>query len=185
MLVRFTRAASGSTVATIHRRDGVVVELPGFDRKHRVPHDLAHVITERELGLSGGVFGSIASGAMFSNMRVVQGRPRHDAVERSKRLLDGNRRVLGLAEVMAGVVHDAVEHGTGHGAFAEARRIWAIFSADPFPWTDRHVTDAVQLLTALTADYRRAGEVEVTWPDTLSNQVPSRPGIQRGRRGRH
>jgi hypothetical protein len=184
MLVRFSRAASGSTLATIHRRDGIVVELPGYDRKYRVPHDLAHAVAERTLGLSGGVFGSIAAGAMFSNMRVVRGRPRHDAAERSKRLLHGNRRALGLAEVMAGVVHDAVERSTGDGVAALARRAWSSASADPFPWTDRHLVEAVEQLTALTAEYLRTGEVEVSWPDTSSAAVPSRPGVRRGRRGR-
>jgi hypothetical protein len=185
MLVRFSRAVSGSTLATIRRRDGVVVELPGYDRKHRVPHDLAHVVAERELRLSGGVFGSIAGGAMFSSMRVVQGRPRHDAAERSKRLLRGNRRVLRLAEVMAGVVHDAVERGRGEEIGAQARRTWSSVSVDPFPWSERQLTEAVEQLTALTAEYQRTGEVEVSWPETLSAAVPSSPGIRRGRRGRH
>jgi hypothetical protein len=184
MLIRFTRAASGSTLATIHRRDGVVVELPGYDRKYRVPHDLAHVVAERELRLSGGVFGSIASGAMFSNMRVVQGRPRHDATERSKRLLHGNRRVLGLAEVVAAVVQDAVVRGAGDRVAAEARRTWASVSADPCPWTDRQLAEVVRQLAALTAEFVRRGQVEVCWPDALSGTVPDRPGIKRGRRGR-
>jgi len=47
MLITFTRALSGSTLATIRRGDGVVLELPGYDRKYRVPHDLAHAVTER------------------------------------------------------------------------------------------------------------------------------------------
>jgi hypothetical protein len=184
MLIRLSRAASGSTLATIHRRDGVVVELPGYDRKHRVPHDLAHAVAERELRLSGGVFGSIASGAMFSNMRVVQGRPRHDAAERSRRLLRGNRRLLGLAETMAGVVHDAVERRTGEQVGVQARRTWSSVSGEPFPWTERQLAEAVRQLTVLTGEYVRTGAVDVSWPETLSAAVPSSPGIRRGRRGR-
>jgi hypothetical protein len=113
MLVVFTRAAGGSTLVTLHRRDGVVVELPGYDRKYRVPHDLAHLVTERELELADGVFGSVAGGGMFSNMRVVSGKPRHDAGARSKRLLDANKRGLSMAEVLAGAMHDAAEHDAG------------------------------------------------------------------------
>jgi hypothetical protein len=184
MLITFARAETGSTIATIRRRDGVVVELPGFDKKHRVPHDLAHVVTERALGLSGGVFGSIASGAMFSNMRVIDGKPRHDAAERSRRVLHANRHVLGVSEVMAGVVHDAVEHDTGPNAPAEAHRNWTAVSADPFPWTDQHIADAVSLLARLSADFQHEGVVEVTWPDTLSTQPPAATGVNRGRRGR-
>jgi len=73
--VTITRTDRGSTVATIHRRDGVVLELPGYDRQFRVPHDLAHAVTERELGLARGVFGSIAGGGVFDNMHVTTGHP--------------------------------------------------------------------------------------------------------------
>jgi hypothetical protein len=38
MLIEFTRSSGGSTVATIHRSDGVVLELRGYDRKFRIPH---------------------------------------------------------------------------------------------------------------------------------------------------
>jgi hypothetical protein len=185
MQVTFARGATGSTLATIRRRDGVVVELPGYDRKYRVPHDLAHFATEWHLGLSGGVFGSIASGGMFSNVRVVDGRPRHDAAARSKRVLDGNKRTLGLAEVMAGVVHDAVEHGRERTALADARRTWGTWSTDPFPWTEQQFADAIRRLTELAAAYQRDGVVRVDWPDSLSNPAPSgSPGVKRGRRGR-
>jgi hypothetical protein len=184
MLVTFVRTETGTTLATIRRGDGVVVELPGYDRKHRVPHDLAHVVTERQLGLSGGVFGSIAGGGMFANMRVVAGRPRHDARTRSERLLDANKRTLGLAEVMAGVVHDAVEHHTEPVAAARARRTWASRCTGPFPWADEQVIDAVRRLAELSAVYRRDGTVSVDWPDRLANPVPPASGIKRGRRGR-
>ena len=113
MLIEFIRVDSGSTAATIHRRDGVVVALHGYDKKFRIPHDLAHAVAERELGLADGVFGSIAGGAVFKGMTVVSGKPRHDAAVRSKRLLDANSKALTRAEVMAGVVHDAVERPTG------------------------------------------------------------------------
>src|SRR4029453_5255316 len=111
MLITFARALSGSTVATIRRRDGVVLELPGYDKKYRVPHDLAHAVTESELGMDRGVFGSIAGGGVFATKRVLAGRERHDAADRSVRLLAANKSPLGIAEVMAAVVHDAVEHG--------------------------------------------------------------------------
>ena len=184
MLIVFARGKTGSTVATIHRRDGVVVELSAYDRKYRVPHDLAHVVTEQALGLSGGVFGSIAGGGMFDSMRVVTGTPRHDAADRSKRLLKANKRWLGLAEVMAGIVHDAVEHDDRRNVCVRARSIWASFNADPFPWTDDDVADAVARLAELTAILEHDHTVQVTWPDSLTNPVPDAPGVKRGRRGR-
>jgi hypothetical protein len=116
--------------------------------------------------------------------RGPQSRPRHDTAERSKRLLRGNHRALGLAEIMAGVVHDAVERGSGDEVVVAARRTWASVSTDPFPWVDPQLTEAVQKLTALTLDYLRDGEVEVSWPDALSGPVPHGSRVKSGRRGR-
>jgi hypothetical protein len=183
MLITFARALSGSTLDTIRRGDGVVLELPGYDRKFRVPHDLAHAVTERELGMTGGVFGSIAGGGVFDNMRVVSGHPRHDAAERSKRLLAANKVSLGIAELLAGVVHDAVEHEE-KSTLERARRSWGMFSTDPFPWTDQQIEATVAVLAELAVEYQATGKVVFTWPDRLTSQVPALSGAKRGRRGR-
>ena len=184
MHVTIARSAIGSTRAIIRRADGVVLELPGFDRKYRVPHDLAHAATERALGLSRGVFGSIAGGGVFDNMRVVAGRrPRHDAAERSRRLLVANKRELGVAELMAGIVHHGVEHGTD--PLARAKEAWRALLPGPFPWADGEFRAAVAELTALADDYTRTGAVELTWPAHLTSPVPpATPAHPRGRRGR-
>src|SRR6185436_8690741 len=124
MHVVFVRGPTGSTVATVHRAVGVSLLLPGYDRKHRVPHDLAHYATERALEMPGGVFGAIAAGGVFENMRVVGGKPRHDAAARSKRLLDAHRQTLGMAELLAGVVHRAIEDGTPEQTTMLVRGAW-------------------------------------------------------------
>ena len=183
MLITFARALSGSTLATIRRGDGVVLELPGYDRKYRVPHDLAHAVTERELGMAGGVFGSIAGGAVFDNMRVVSGRPRHDAAERSKRLLVANKQSLGIAEVLSGVVHDAVEYDE-KSTMERARRSWGVFSTEPLPWSVEDVSGAVAVLAELAVEFETSGKVVFTWPDRLTSSVPALAGTKRGRRGR-
>jgi hypothetical protein len=184
MLITFARDGRGSTVATIHRGDSVVLELPGYDRKYRVPHDLAHAVTESELGMAEGVFGSIAGGGVFGNMRVVAGRPRHDAADRSRRLLAANKRALGVAEMLAGVVHAAVEHGRTAAIEGDARRAWGMFGTEPFPWTTLTLTAAVDRLAALTTGFARTGELTFTWPDRLTSRVPAPAPTHRGRRGR-
>ena len=161
-----------------------MLALPGFDKKHRVPHDLADFAAERHLRLPGGVFGSIAVGGVFSNMRVIAGRPRHDAAARSSRILRANKRTLGLAEVMADVIHSAVEQGGEQMAPVEARKIWASLAGGPFPWTDQQIDEAIRCLAELAASYRRDGVVQAEWPDSLSNPIPGDSGIRRGRRGR-
>lgn len=184
MLITFARGEDGSTVATIRRADGVVLELPGYDKKYRVPHDLAHAVTERELDMPCGVFGSIAGGGVFSNMSVLAGRPRHDAADRSARLLAANKASLGLAEVMAGVVHDAVEYGRPATVLADAQRVWGALSTEPFPWEESRLKAAIEALTGLAADYDRDGLVHVDWPDRLTSPIPERHERRRGRRGR-
>lgn len=189
MRIVFARAQRGESVATIYRNDGMVVELPSYSRKHRVPHDLAHAVVERELEMVGGVFGSIAAGAMFENMRVVSGRVRHDAAARSRRILAANRRTLTLAEIMAGALHHLVEHadsGTGRspGAVPTLRRAWGSVSEDPFPYPAQRAIAAVGVLRdhAVRWAALAGGEVlEFHWPDALTAPVPpARAG--RGRR---
>jgi hypothetical protein len=184
MLIEFAHASGGSTVATIHRRDGVVLQLHGYSRKFRVPHDLAHAVAERELGLADGIFGSIAGGAVFSGMTVVSGKPRHDAVARSKRLLRSNSRALTRAEVMAGVVHDAVEHHGEVDGATKGRIDWAIVHPGPFPWPPEQIDRAVHMLGEIAAQWERDGTLRFDWPDRLTSAVPAEPGIPRGRAGR-
>src|SRR5258706_5064604 len=149
MRIAFTRVTGGECVALLHRRDGVVVELPSYSRKWRVPHDLAHLVTERELLLATGVFGSLAAGAMFSNVRVVSGKPRHDATARSKRILTANRRGLTVAEVLAGVLHGAVEQRKPAAPYEKAREDWAIVEQRPFPWMEADIARATDTLRAI------------------------------------
>ncbi|GGN66255.1 hypothetical protein GCM10010112_28460 [Actinoplanes lobatus] len=184
MLVVFAHSSTGSTVATVHRADGVVMQLPGHDRKYRVPHDLAHFATERALDISGGVFGSIAAGAVFANMRLAGGRPRHDASARSRRILDANKQTLGLAEVLAGVIHQVVETGDPAPVAPMIRNAYAVLDPGGFPWSDEQVGAAVRDLTELTAEWEAQGTLRVTWPDHLIAVPPPPRGVRRGRRGR-
>jgi len=180
MLIVFTRHTGGDSTALIHRADRVVVELRSVGRKASVPHDLVHAVTERELGFSRGVFGTIASGGMFVGMRVVSGRPRHDAAARSERVLKANGRHLTVAELLAAAVHGGVEHG--RDAFSQARSDWGIVDTAPFPWTGAQVRSAVDTLRELAgvwATVAPGGGLELTWPDRLTEPVPAAPVTRR------
>lgn len=175
MRIVFSRAGRGGSVATIYRTDGVAVELPFYSRKHQVPHDLVHAVAERELGLSGGLIGSIAGGAMFKGMRVVSGRQRRDPVERSRRVLNQNKRALTTAEVMAGVLHREVNGESAADPAAQARHDWGIVNQGPFPWTDEQILSAIETLRELAAAWERLGPAEslgFSWPDRLISAVP-------------
>ncbi|GAA4981651.1 hypothetical protein [Actinopolymorpha pittospori] len=62
MKVEFHRGEGAEYSVRIHRPDGVVVTLPGAGGRWPIPHDLAHLATERALGMTGGVFGGAAAG---------------------------------------------------------------------------------------------------------------------------
>jgi hypothetical protein len=185
MRIAFMPVTQGESTAMIYRNDGVVVALPSFSRKHPVPHDLAHAVAEREFGLVDGVFGSIGAGAMFHNMRVVAGRPRHDAVARSKRILAANTEAIIVAEIMAGVLQHAVDGTAETKAAQSARHDWGIVREDPFPWTDTQVNTAVDTLRELGRRWvalSRGEGLEFLWPDRLIETVPAGKARRRSRR---
>jgi hypothetical protein len=181
MRIVFSRGDRGLTLATIYRPDGLVVGLPSYSVKHHVPHDLAHAVAERAFGLADGLFGSIASGAMFDNMIVVSGRQRHHAAQRSKQILRANKRALTTAELLAGVLHQAVE-GPKIDPVAQARHDWGILHEKPFPWRDDQVLKAVATLRELADRWSELGQeetLEFVWPDRLvklSGVGPRLPG---------
>lgn len=102
MRVEFGRRSGGGSVALLTRSDGVRLRLTSYDRKYRIPHDLAHFATEQELGLTDGLFGSIAAGALFDSVEVLSGTR---AGTRSEAVRRRNAAALALTESLVGVVH--------------------------------------------------------------------------------
>jgi hypothetical protein len=181
MKVRFHRGEDGQYSVHIHRPDGVVVSLPGAGGRWPVPHDLAHVATERALGIAGGVFGSAASGAMFEDMAVVSGRLRHDPKRRSQEVLRANTkaRMITVAETMTSLVHGAVQHGRTGELLKRARGVWGTVREDSFPFTSAQFQAAVQDLRELSERWARTpagGVLDVEWPDELITRNRARSG---------
>jgi hypothetical protein len=179
--VRFHRGEAGQYSVHIHRPDGVVVSLPGAGGRWPVPHDLAHIATERALEIAGGVFGSAASGAMFNDMAVVSGRLRHDPKRRSQEVLRTNTkdRMITVAETMTSLVHDAVQHGRSGELLRRARGVWGTVREDSFPFTPAQFQTAVQDLRDLSERWARTpagGVLDVEWPDDLVSRQRARSG---------
>ena len=176
MRIVFTRVSGGECITVLHRRDGVVVEFPSYSRRWQVPHDLAHLVIERELLLATGLFGSLAAGAMFSNVRVVSGKPRHDAAARSRRILTANRRGLTVAEVLTGVLHQAVERCCPEIPYEKAVHDWGIVEERAFPWTEEDIARATDTLRDTAHQWETladAGTLDEFWPDVLTSPVPA------------
>jgi hypothetical protein len=178
MLITFTRLDRRKANATIERSDGVVVELTGAGVKYRVPHDMAHAVTERELGMSRGIFGSMAAGALFTSCRVLCGRQRYDAAARSRRIIKANTGEIGFSELLGGAVHRVVEGEFKGDIGAQVRSQWGTLSAEPCPYTDVQLIQAVSTLEQLGrewVDTAPGGHLHIPWPDRLTSPVPPAP----------
>jgi hypothetical protein len=90
--------------ALVERDDGVVYRLYGGTAGPRLPHDIRHLVVERELGIDDGIWASIAAGVVFTSMRHVSGRRPPHAAERSARLLREFREQGLRAELLANLV---------------------------------------------------------------------------------
>jgi hypothetical protein len=177
MKVEFRRDGDTQYSVHVHRRDGVVVSLPGAGGRWQVPHDLAHFATERALDMAGGVFGSIAAGAMFDRMTVVSGRQRRDPGQRSQEVLRANTRSrsITVAETMTSIVHEAVQHDRTSALMKRAQGTWGTVREDEFPYTLQQFQTAIRDLRELTHEWNATPGracLAVEWPDRLTTQLP-------------
>lgn len=100
--------------SVLTRADGVIVELEGGawnqvgGAAREVPHDLAHLVVEEELGLARGVWGVLAAGGLFRGARVVPGgrRQKAHAADRARAVLAESVEELNQAEVLTRAVAD-------------------------------------------------------------------------------
>ncbi|MGI8697232.1 MAG: hypothetical protein ACR2JQ_11425 [Mycobacteriales bacterium] len=129
--------------------------MPPSDRTFRVPHDLAHFAVEGELGMRDGVFGTVMAGGLFDKMQIIAGRRRHDDRQRSAAVVRANTatRAVAVAEVLAGVVHRAVEAGTQPDLYSRACEQWGIVRQDPFPFTPEQLASARCGLSELAEEW--------------------------------
>jgi hypothetical protein len=107
--------------ALVERDDGVVYRLDGGTAGPRLPHDIMHLVVERELRIKDGIWAGIAAGVVFNTMRYVSGRRPPHAAERSAQLLRGFRPQGLRAELLADLVSSAA--ALDHMTQQEIRRL--------------------------------------------------------------
>jgi len=165
--VAFSKRPDGGSLADIDRGDGVRLRLRSFDRTGAVPHDAVHLIGERALGMTRGLWGSIRAGALFASVEIVGGRPRHDRRQRSERVRRENARELRLAETVVGVLQGAIDQ-PGPAVKAALDAAWGITETGSAPFTADQAATAVEELRTLRDRWRRLGAGETityTWPE--------------------
>ena len=115
--IEFVKSETTRYRSLLYRADGVTIEFEGGSynkvggRPDVVPHDLAHLIVEDELGLTRGVWGVLAAGALFRHARVIAGRQKPHASTRGRAIVEAAGEQIMQAEILTRAVCD-VARGT-------------------------------------------------------------------------
>jgi hypothetical protein len=178
--IEFARRKGGGSLATIDRPDGARLVLTSYDRANTVPHDLAHFVAERDLGLGRGLWGSIASGALFDSLQLISGKRRHNEAARSQAVRRANADELALAEVLVGAVHRGLQL-SDTAATREIERAWSSVRDSPCPFSpDRRIIAVTELrrLGRLFGELEASRTLSLDWPTASPRKTG---GKRRGR----
>lgn len=205
MRVTFPRLADYQKgYSVIERDDGVVFRMDGAVMGPRLPHDLRHLIVERELRVSDGLFGAIAAGTVYLSMHHLRGRQSPRAAQRSARLKQARRDRVTGAEMLASLVEAIAD--LDDPSPAEIRRLTrARLSAVPLveagsdpsdvvgcppPAVLAAAAEALQVEAARWARLRVGEELVYEWPAPDKPKPPARalrpvpgPTVPRPRNG--
>lgn len=186
MRVTFPRPPDNEAAcAVVERDDGVVYRLMSGRSGMGLPHDIVHLVVERELGLTDGIWGGIAAGMVFKSMRHVRGRRPPHTGDRSAKLKRAYRdrmlrsETLGnLAETIAALDNPSAD---------EIRRLTAIklpvlpMSAPPSPAALALAARALQVEAARWARLRPGEELRYDWVLPVPHRVPPLRDLGGGR----
>src|SRR5439155_23856966 len=153
--------------ALVERDDGVVYRLYGGTAGPRLPHDIMHLVVERELRIKDGIWAGVAAGVVFDSMQHVSGRRPPHAAERSKALLRCFREQGLRAELLADLVSRAAALDTltleQHRKLA-ADKLSALPRAEVDPVVIGVAARALQVEAARWARLRVGEELSYDWP---------------------
>ena len=158
--------------ALVERDDGVVYRLYGGTAGPRLPHDIMHLVVERELRIRDGIWGGIAAGVVFDSMRHVSGRRPPHAAERSRQLLRGFEPPGLRAELLADLVSSAAAMDTLTRDTIRrlaADKLSVLPDTDVDPVVIAAAARALQVEAARWARLRIGEELSYEWP---GNQRP-------------
>jgi hypothetical protein len=153
--------------ALVERDDGVVYRLYGGTAGPRLPHDIMHLVVERELRIKDGIWAGIAAGVVFDSMCHVSGRRPPHAAERSQELLRAFRQQGLRAELLADLVSSAAALDTmtqDKITRLAADKLAVLPDAEVDPVVIAAAARALQVEAARWARLRVGEELTYEWP---------------------
>lgn len=200
MRVTFPRLADHQHgYAVIERDDGVAYRMDGFTiMGPKLPHDLRHLIVERELRVSDGIFGAIAAGTVWTSMHHLRGRRPPHSADRSDELKRSQRHRVGRAELLANLVEAvaALDDPSQEEIRRLARTKLSVVpltrpGADPAdvmalppPEALAAAARAVQVETARWARLRVGDQLVYEWPPPAPSEVRALRAVPKPRSDR-
>jgi len=185
--VTFPRLADGArSYSVVERPDGVRYRVYDGTATSRLPHDLGHLVVEREAGDHEGFWGAVAAGVVFGSMEHLDGRRPPHARERSEAAMRGRSDGLRRGELMVWLAGRIAEQGvtSPERIRAAAREALSTFpgasvDADRVLAASRALREAEERWAAL----RPGEELVVDWPEHRPRRpAPHHAGADRGRR---
>lgn len=171
--------------AVVERDDGVVYRLQGGRAGTALPHDIRHLVVERELGLADGFWGVVAAGAVFTSMRHLRGRRPPHVAQRSADLKRRYREQVLRTDLLADLVESVA--GLADPSTDEIRRLTETKLAVlppgivPPPESIAAAARALQVEAARWARLRPGEELRYEWRLGAVPRVPRQrdPGDRR------
>jgi len=167
----------------------VSLGVPDYAFMRALPHDLAHYVLEMTLGLERGFWGSVAEGAKFGGMVLIEGRQKPHAEERAKATVKLNAPHLNEAETLVSIFASFVDNGIDrHRHLVEARlkEVSARLrhTGRSINWTDvTEVCSAWRAMQSRWEDLPVGGHIRLDWraamrrrrcPTTTAGRTSSR-----------
>ncbi len=163
--IEFLKGDGRRYTALLKRPDGVDVAFDGgaYNRvggpAGELPHDIAHLIVEEELGLRSGVWGVLVAGGMFRHATVVAGRRSPHATKRGREVVARAGDLLMQAEMLTRAVCDLSAADADPDPVAVKRAVGERW------WSDR-VTRL-----ALERAHARLRDVAEQWADLIPGEA--------------
>jgi len=150
--------------ALVERDDGVRYRLYGGTAGPQLPHDVRHLIAERELGITDGVWAGIAAGVVLASMQHVSGRRPPRAAEVSQQLIMKFAGPWLRAELLANLVESvaALDRPTAGQIRRLAKTKLPDAAVDPA--AIGAAATALQVEAARWARLRIGEELRYDWP---------------------